>query len=53
MLFKKIGFAIAFSPRAEAMLAETIRLKNLFGAELVLIHVGKHAEKEEQILESF
>jgi len=50
MLFKKIGLAIAFSPRAEAMLAETVRLKNLWEAELVIIHVGEQGETEEKIL---
>jgi nucleotide-binding universal stress UspA family protein len=46
--FRKIGLAIAFSPRAEAMLAEAARLANLFSAELVLIHVGRHGTEEEQ-----
>jgi nucleotide-binding universal stress UspA family protein len=50
MLFKKIGLAIAFSPRAEAMLAETIRLKNLWETELVLIHVGEKGETEKKVL---
>jgi nucleotide-binding universal stress UspA family protein len=45
--FQKIGLAIAFSPTAEAMLAEAIRLANLFAAELVLIHVGHHGTEEE------
>lgn len=50
-LFRKIGLAIAFSPRAEAMLAETIRLKTIWKSELVLIHVGEHSEKEKEVLE--
>jgi nucleotide-binding universal stress UspA family protein len=49
-LFKKIGLAIAFSPRVEAMLAETIRLKNTWEAELVLIHVGEHGDTEKHTL---
>lgn len=52
MLFRKIGLAIAFSPRAEALLAETIRLKNLWQAELVLIHVGAHGDVEKKVLEA-
>jgi nucleotide-binding universal stress UspA family protein len=48
--FRKIGLAIAFSPTAEAMLAEASRLANLFSAELVLIHVGDHGAEEEQKL---
>lgn len=43
---RKIGLAIAFSPRAEALLAEAARLKKLWNAELFLIHVGAHGEKE-------
>jgi len=46
--FQKIGLAIAFSPTAEAMLAEAVRLAQLFSAELVLVHVGNHGSEEEQ-----
>jgi len=46
--FKKIGLAIAFSPTAEAMLAEANRLVHLFSSELILIHIGQHREEEEQ-----
>ena len=46
--FQKIGLAIAFSPTAEAMLAEAVRLVQLFSADLVLIHVGNHGSEEEQ-----
>jgi nucleotide-binding universal stress UspA family protein len=51
MRFKKIGLAIAFSPRMEALLAEATRLKKLWNAELLLIHVGPHTEKEEKLLD--
>ena len=44
---RKIGLAIAFSPRIEALLAEAARLKKMWDAELLLIHVGDHGEKEE------
>jgi nucleotide-binding universal stress UspA family protein len=48
--FQKIGLAIAFSPTAQAMLAEATRLAKLFSADLVLVHVGNHgAEEEEKI----
>ena len=47
-VFRKIGLAIAFSPTAEAMLAEAMRLALLFSADLVLIHVGHHGNEEEQ-----
>jgi len=46
--FHKIGLALAFSPRMEALLAETVRIKKIWNAELVLVHVGEHTEKEEQ-----
>lgn len=50
MRFRKIGLALAFSPRMEALLAEASRLKKLWNAELALIHVGNHGEKEEKLL---
>jgi len=46
--FHVIGLAIAFSPTARAMLAETSRLVNHFRAKLILIHVGVHGPEEEQ-----
>ncbi len=44
---RKIGLAIAFSPRLEALFAEAIRLKKLLNAELILIHVGEHRSEGE------
>jgi len=44
---RRIGLAIAFSPRIEALLAEAARLRKMWDAELLLIHVGDHGEKEE------
>jgi len=38
--FKRVGLAIAFSPRLEALLWEASRLKRYWQSELVLIHVG-------------
>lgn len=43
---KKIGVAIAFSPRTESILAEAVRLKNMWNAELILVHVGTRGESE-------
>lgn len=43
---KKIAVAVAFSPRVEAVLTEAARMKKMWAAELILIHVGKHGEKE-------
>ena len=48
---RKIALAIAFSPRLEALLAEAARLKRMWDAELLLIHVGNHGEQEEQRLQ--
>jgi len=45
--FHVIGLAIAFSPTARAMLAETSRLVNHFKSRLILIHVGAHGPEEE------
>ena len=43
---KRIGVAIAFSPRIEAILFETARIKSMLNAELILVHVGSSGEKE-------
>lgn len=40
MIFKKIGLAITFSPNGLPLLKTAVRLKNLFNAQLYLIHVG-------------
>lgn len=40
LAFKRLGLAIAFSPRLEALLCEAARLKQYWQSELVLIHVG-------------
>jgi nucleotide-binding universal stress UspA family protein len=50
MLFKTLGLAIAFSPRAQALLCEAARLKKLFQAQLILIHVGKKGQEEERVM---
>ena len=52
LIFKRIGLALAFSPTAESMLAEAAKLKRLFSAELVLIHVGSHGAREDELLKS-
>ena len=50
LMISTLGVAIAFSPTAERMLAEAVALAQQFKARLVLIHVGEHGEKEEQLL---
>lgn len=39
-MYQKIALAIAFSPRMEALIAETKKLVDIFQSELILIHVG-------------
>ncbi|MHA7131759.1 universal stress protein [Algoriphagus namhaensis] len=55
-MFKKIALAFAFSPRMEALIAETKKLVVTFESELVLIHVGKKTpeleEKVERVVQS-
>ena len=49
-VFKKILIGIAFSPNLKANLFEAIRISNMFGAELVGVHVGdKTNDKEEKL----
>lgn len=49
-IFKRIALAVAFSPTSQAMLAETSRLARTFGAELLLVHVGrKNPDVEERM----
>lgn len=43
---KKIAVAVAFSPRVEAVLTEAARMTKMWNAQLILIHVGKHGDKE-------
>ena len=48
--FETIALAVAFSPRLEALIAETKRLASLFNARIIFIHVGKRsAEKEKHL----
>lgn len=49
--FAVIAAAIAFSPRLEAMVAEAVRLSAIFGAELLLIHVGRRTAAKEAMIE--
>jgi nucleotide-binding universal stress UspA family protein len=53
MHFRKIGLALAFSPRTQALMAEAARFKRMWNAELILIHVGDYGDKEKMLLEEF
>jgi nucleotide-binding universal stress UspA family protein len=46
-MFNKVAVAIAASPTLEALLAEAKRLQDLFGSEILLLHVRRNEEKEE------
>jgi nucleotide-binding universal stress UspA family protein len=48
--FRKIAVAIAFSPRIEAILAESKRLQDLFGAQMIFIHVGEKNLQQSEYL---
>ena len=49
---KKILVGIAFSPNLKPNIFEAIRLANMFGAQLVGVHVGeKTSKKEKQLLQ--
>lgn len=51
--FRKIGVAIAFSPRLQALLAEVARLKILWKSEVSLIHVGNKSAEAENLLRGY
>jgi nucleotide-binding universal stress UspA family protein len=50
-VFKKILIGIAFSPNLKANLFEAIRISNMFGAELVGVHVGEKTNDKEENLQ--
>jgi nucleotide-binding universal stress UspA family protein len=45
--FHKIAVAVGFSPRTEAIIAESARLQKLFNASIIFIHISEG--KEEQL----
>lgn len=48
--FKKIAVAVGFTPRTEAILAESRRMQQQFNAQLLFIHIGPHTLQQEQYL---
>ena len=50
-MYKRIGVAVAFSPRCEAIIGEAARLQKLYNAELILIHIGEDKPDEKSYLE--
>ncbi|MFT5969752.1 MAG: nucleotide-binding universal stress UspA family protein [Flavobacteriales bacterium] len=51
-IYNTIATGLAFSPRMEANLCESIRLASYFDADLVLIHVGESSAKKTELLNS-
>jgi len=47
---KKILIGIAFSPNLKPNIFEAIRMANMFGAQLVGVHVGEKTNKKENQL---
>lgn len=47
-MFTKVAVAIAASPTLEALLAESKRLQDLFGSEVLLLHVRRNSERKEE-----
>lgn len=50
-MYRKIALAIAFSPRMEALICEAKRMRDLYDASLILIHVGQDTEDKRKSLE--
>jgi len=50
-MYKRIGVALAFSPRCEAIVGEAARLQKLHDAELAFIHVGDETPDEKIYME--
>lgn len=48
--FKKIAVAVGFTPRTEAILAESKRMQQQFKANMVFIHIGEKSLQQEQYL---
>lgn len=49
--FKRVGLAIALSPRAQALLFEAVRIVKALDAQLILIHVGRLSDGAEKQLD--
>jgi len=51
-MYRKIALAIAFSPRMEALICEAKRMKDLYNASLILIHIGQDSQDKRQSLDA-
>ncbi len=53
LVFKKIGIAIAFSPRLEALIAEAGKMQVGLKSEMVFIHVGNKSEEDVKTINEY
>jgi nucleotide-binding universal stress UspA family protein len=53
LVFKKIGIAIAFSPRLEALIAEAAKMQVGLKSEMVFIHVGNKSEEDVKTINKY
>ena len=51
-MIRTIGLAIAFSPTAGRLLAEAGSMARQFHSRLIVIHIGDHGPKEDQLMEA-
>src|SRR5690606_96103 len=51
-MYKKIALAIAFSLRIVALICEERRLTELYGAYIILIHIGQDTEEKRKSLDA-
>src|SRR5690606_25244719 len=51
-MYRKIALAIAFSPRMEALICEAKRMKDLYNASLILIHIGQDSQDKRKSLDA-
>ena len=52
-MYRKIALAIAFSPRMEALICEAKRMKDLYNASLILVHIGQDTADKRKSLDEF
>jgi hypothetical protein len=53
LVFKKVGIAIAFSPRLESLIAEASKIQVGLKSEMVFIHVGNKSEEDVKTINEY
>src|SRR5690606_26330945 len=51
-MYNKIALAVAFSPRMEALICEAKRMKDVYGASLIFIHIGQDTQEKRKDLQT-